>query len=383
MTSPARVAVLRDPPKDRRLSMERFADSLQASFAQSSAFELQGFSVDDSGAASRRRLRRPSGYATRLLRYPIAAARLDADLFHVVDQGYAHIAALLPPERTISTCHDLMLLRAQEGVAGFRGRPTSIVRYRWSTSFLRRFAYVVCDSESTRRDVIRLRGVHPAKTAVVPLGVDQRFRPLNGVAASVRPPEFTRGAHVLFHVSTGHLYKNVPQTLRVLGALRDGGIDVLLARAGRPLSGEDAQLARTLRVSELIVEFGIVSDERLVELYNAADVLVFPSYFEGYGWPPLEAMACGLPVVTSTAPSLIEVVGEAGLSAPADDTEAFVAAIRALLESPDVWSNFRALGLARAAEFTWERTRAAYEDIYAAVLRAVGPTSRRPWHARA
>jgi glycosyltransferase involved in cell wall biosynthesis len=361
--------------------MERFADALEASFAGDPAFELEGFSVAESRSAARLRFRRPAGYVTRLLHYPFAASRLHAELFHVVDQGYAHVAALLPPERTISTCHDLMLLRAEEGVAGFRGRPTSVIRYRWSTSFLRRFARVVCDSESTRRDVIRLRNVDPAKTAVVPPGVDTRFRPLNGTTVQ-RPSEFPAGERVLLHVSTGHRYKNVPQTIRVLAALRDAGHVVRLARVGRHLSPDEQRLAEALRVSALITEFGRVSDERLVELYNTADVFLFPSHYEGFGWPPLEAMACGIPVVTSTAPSLIEVVGDAGLTAPAEDTKALAAAVRRLLESPEACVELRARGLARASAFTWERTRAAYAAIYSDVLLAVGPAPTRGRHGR-
>ena len=108
-------------------------------------------------------------------------------------------------------------------------------------------------------------------------------------------------------------------------------------------------------------------DERLVELYNAADVLLFPSFYEGYGWPPLEAMACGTPVVTSDAPSLVEVVGDAGLQAPAHDTGALAAAVRAVIESTELAAGLRRRGIERAAQFTWQRTIDGFAEAYALV----------------
>jgi len=137
---------------------------------------------------------------------------------------------------------------------------------------------------------------------------------------------------------------------------------------GRSLGSEEASLVRELNVKDRIIELGIVSDVRLVEIYNTAGVLLFPSHYEGFGWPPLEAMACGTPVVVSSAPSLVEVVGDAGLMAAATDTRGLVAAVAAILESVALRRELREKGLVRAAGYSWERTAAAYEDIYLEVL---------------
>jgi glycosyltransferase involved in cell wall biosynthesis len=359
--------------------MERFADGLEAASADSNRIRITGRTVNESRLAKRLGLAAPAGYVTRLIQYPLAAARISADIYHIVDQGYAHVAAFLPRGRTVATCHDLMLLRAEEGVAGFRGRRTSVIRYRWSTSFLQRIARVVCVSNATKADLRRLCAVPGDRIRVIPPGVDDHFRPLRDEERTLLRSTIPKvRKHIVLQISTGHRYKNTTQTLRVVHGLSSEGFDVCLVRAGRPLGREEGALARELNIAGRIIELGIVSDARLVEMYNAADVLVFPSHYEGFGWPPLEAMACGTPVVVSTAPSLLEVVGTAGLTAPASDTRALVECVRRIFDSPALRVELRERGLSRAADYSWERTAAAYEGVYMEVLADLDPAATYP-----
>jgi glycosyltransferase involved in cell wall biosynthesis len=367
------VLLLRDVPEERRLSMERFADGLEQSLPYIPRVSVRATALHESRIAAKVGLRHLDSYACRFVRYPVAARLHRADIYHIIDQGYGHLAALLPRRRTVITCHDLMLLRAAEGDAGFTPRFRSVTRFRWSTSFLRSVAHVVCVSESTRDDVIRLAGVQPVRTTVIPPGVEARFRPLGKVERSVVAAEIAGSAdHVVLHVSTGHPYKNVPGTLRVVSEAKKTGLRIVLARVGAPLREDDWNLARKLGVAGDVIELGRVSDERLIELYNAADVLLFPSHLEGFGLPVLEAMACGTPVVSSSAPSLVSIAGDAALVAPATDVESLAGAVVSILSSPSLAENLRSRGFRRAAQFTWQRAASDYVSVYDRVLKESG-----------
>jgi glycosyltransferase involved in cell wall biosynthesis len=350
--------------------MERFADELEAHLP-AQGIEVDAMALEESRRLAGVRLQRLDSYALRFVQYPLAARRRDADLYHVVDHGYAHATALLPPERVVITCHDLMLIRAAAGYAGFEPQKLSLLRFKWSTSYLRRAAHVVCDSEATREDVVRLRGVDEERTTVIPLGVDPLFRPMSPEERErIRRELGVQDRHVIAHVSTGHPYKNAAGTLRVTAAVRDAGLDVVLARIGKPLVGRDRLLAAELRLNGRVLELNAPTDKRLAELYAAADVFVFPSYHEGFGWPPLEAMACGIPTVVSDAAPLVAVTGGAALSAPAGDVRGLAAAVRDVLESPALAAELRERAFRHVRGYTWERTAAAYAGVYDRVAAA-------------
>jgi glycosyltransferase involved in cell wall biosynthesis len=365
------VLLLRDVPEQRLLSMERLADEIEHGFASRDDVTMRSMTLHQSAIARRVGLGALDSYATRFLRYPIAAARQRADVYHIVDHGYAHAAALLPKERVVASCHDLMLLRAEEGDAGFRGRRTAVLRFRWSTSFLRRVARVVVPTAVTKRDVERLIGVDPSRIDVAPYGIGPAFRPFSADRAlSLRRAIAADGRFLVLHVSTGNPYKNVEGALRTIAALRSAGVPVMLVRAGKPLSRDQQALARALGVTDAIVECGRVPEQRLVELYNACDVLLFPSHHEGYGWPPLEAMACGTPAVTSTCQTLLEVTESAALHAPATGIDALAAQVRRVLEDDDLRERLRWAGIQRAGQYTWERTIDGFASAYAEVAAA-------------
>lgn len=352
MSGAGTVALLRDLPGERRTSMERFADELASALVAATDWEP--------------RPHQPSArFGRRLARfgvYPLAARQLQADVFHVIDHGYADLALALPRERTVVTCHDLILLRAARGEAEPWGGRLLAARFRFSVSQLTRVAHVVCDSTATQADVVRLVGVEPARTSVVALGLDPRFRPAVGDLGTLRDRLGLRGL-LIMHVDSGAPYKNVGATIRVTSRLLDRGLDVRLIRVGVPLPSIYADALP----SGIVRDYGFVSDELLVELYQAADVLLFPSEYEGFGWPPVEAMACGTPVVASDRPALPETLGDAGMLVSPNDETALADTVARVLQEPNLAAELRARGLRRAATFSWERTARAYGDIYARV----------------
>jgi glycosyltransferase involved in cell wall biosynthesis len=348
--------------------MERYADSLARALKAHTGYAVDEL-VPHIAEGSRDGLRSRTGnYLTRMVRYPVVATGHSADLYHVIDHGYAHAAALLPRDRTIVTAHDLMLLRSERGSTGFKGTLTSRSRFRWTVSYLRSAARVICVSQTTQEDVIDLAGVAPHRTSVVPQGIDAQFKPLADHERERVREEFAGLAqHLLLNVSTGDPYKNVGGVLRVLAELRARGLDAGLVRIGRRIGPEEAKLRRALGLDGAVRELGQVGDERLVDLYNAAAVLLHPSYWEGFGWPPLEAMACGTPVVASTAPALREVVDEAGLLADPDHVELLADHVESILLDEAKAEDLRRRGRERAAMFTWgqvaEQVAAIYDEV--------------------
>ncbi|MBI4497828.1 MAG: glycosyltransferase family 4 protein [Chloroflexi bacterium] len=288
------------------------------------------------------------------------------DLIHSPD----FIPPLRRPCPAVITVHDLAFLRFPEilteesrrfygqigrAVAGAEG--------------------IIAVSEGTRRDLHHLLGVPPERVAVVYHGCDPRFRPPadpGAVAAFCRrrglPDSF------LLWVGTLEPRKNLPVLLEAMALLKgrlpeDRGTLVL---AGAPGWREEglAERVRSLGLADRVRCLGPVAADDLVLLYQAAWVFVFPSRYEGFGLPPVEAMACGTPVVASTAPALPEVLGDAVLYCSPDDPGAFAGAVQRLHEDPALYRDRVGAGLAQAARYRWDeaarQTLAVYRRAVAA-----------------
>jgi glycosyltransferase involved in cell wall biosynthesis len=233
----------------------------------------------------------------------------------------------------------------------------------------RRAARVIAVSAHTASDVVARLGVPPERVAVVPNAVGEEFRPEPDarVLAEFRAAKGLPERFVLF-VGTLEPRKNVAGLLRAFARVAAAEPEVPLVIAGGKgwLYDEIFALHKQLGLGDRVRFTGYAAAEELPRLYAAATVFVYPSFYEGFGLPPLEAMACGTPVVASNASSLPEVVGEAGLTVDPRDEGALAAALLLLLRDPDRRAALRAAGLARAAGFSWARTvretRAVYES---------------------
>jgi alpha-1,3-rhamnosyl/mannosyltransferase len=232
-----------------------------------------------------------------------------------------------------------------------------------------RASHIITPSRSTRDDVLKLLPVDPERVSVVPEGVDPIFapRPANEVAARLAPLGLRAGEYLLY-VGTIEPRKNL---LRLLQALDLAGATTgpLVLAGGHGWNNAAIRtaverLARTGRVRSL----GYVPDELRPVLLTGARAFVYPSLYEGFGLPPLEAMACGTPVLTSNVSSLPEVVGDAALFVNPDDVDALATGLARLWRDETLRADLRARGLAQARQFSWERTARATLDVYRAVL---------------
>lgn len=217
---------------------------------------------------------------------------------------------------------------------------------------------VIAPSEAVRQDVMRILRLPPQRVFVTPEAAGPAFGPQD--AGTVEAVRRRYGLEGPFLLSVGSLEpgKNRERLLQAFARLRARGLDYALAIAGQRAwryEGE-APLAQRLGLADAVRFLGYVPPADLPALYSAADLFVFPSLYEGFGLPALEALACGTPVVASNVSALPEVVGDAALQVNPLDVEALTDAMERLLRDEGLRTDLRERGLRRAEEFSWERT---------------------------
>lgn len=366
-------------PKDRRVvlfgglrgapvaSMERFAEALlqELPLVGWPARLIRGHARSFPGPRAAQFA--ANEFSSRVF-YPRLAKRQCASVYHITDHSFAHLVDALPPEQTVVTCHDLMPWMVPEIFNRRLGRAVGLPLWERSVRAMARAGYVACDSSRTRRDVIERIGCREERTSVVPLAASENFVAL--------PAEVRRDARegfglhpdacAVLHVGHSQPYKNVEQVIRVVHCLRRQGLDAIFVKVGR-VTPEQSQMMADLGLLDYYRPMSSISDDRLNDLYNAVDVMLFPSKYEGYGLPPAEAMRTGLPVVISNAEALLEVTAGLAPSFQPDDVDGMADAIRRIWEGRD-HRELNTEGARILAEtYTWQRTASMMAAIYGRV----------------
>jgi glycosyltransferase involved in cell wall biosynthesis len=305
---------------------------------------------------------RSASYSIReQISVPIVLGRQNPDLFHAPHY-------VLPPLvrcRSVVTIHDCIHLMFPQYL------PNRLaLAYARSSIWMaaRTSSRILTVSEASKRDILRFFNVPPEKITVIYNGIDQRFhvKPPDEEMARVRQRYQLEGDFVLY-VGNVKPHKNLGRLLDAFHQVRQGGLDHLkLVVIGDEISKytELRRLVHRLNLHKHIRFLGFMPDETLAVLYRLAAVFVFPSLYEGFGLPPLEAMASGTPVVTSNVSSLPEVVGDAAVLVDPNDAESIADGMRRVLTDPTLAATLTERGLARAAEFSWERSVRQINAIY-------------------
>ncbi|MEW6231871.1 MAG: glycosyltransferase family 1 protein [Chloroflexota bacterium] len=284
------------------------------------------------------------------------------DLLHSTDH-------LLPPlrrVRTVFTVHDLVFLFFPEYHLPLNRWYLTLMMPR----FIRRADAVITVSECSRRDLVRLYRLDQARIHVIYEGIDDHFRPVEDreVLAAVRRQYGLPDGFILY-VGTIEPRKNLTTLLKAYQTLKGQGLESKLVIVGKKgwLYQDFFRRLRELGLEGQVIFPGYVPDDDLPAIYSAAQVFAFPSLYEGFGLPPLEAMACGAPVVCSNTSSLPEVVGDAAILVNPRDVGEIVAAIERVIADSTLRDAMRAKGIAQAAKFSWERAARETLEVYANV----------------
>jgi glycosyltransferase involved in cell wall biosynthesis len=266
---------------------------------------------------------------------------------------------------TVLTVHDLIFERYPEH---HTHRNVAFLRAAMPR-FVRAADAVIAVSEHTKRDLVDIYGTPPAKIAVVYEGIDPAFRPAPPEKTARVRAAYSPDAPYLLMVGTLEPRKNHATALRALAHLtREGCPHHLVIAGGRGWLFEPVRdLVARLGLAGRVRFAGYVPDADLPALYAGAACVLLPSLYEGFGFPVLEAMACGAPVVCSNASSLPEVAGSAALLVSPEDDAALADAVRLVLTQPALAAAMRARGLTQAARFRWERCAAETLAVYRSV----------------
>ena len=286
------------------------------------------------------------------------------EIFHGTD----HLLPRLSHTRSVFTLHDLTALIFPATHTQLNRRFLQLML----PHFLRDADLVIADSASTQRDALRLYRLQPERVRVVHLGVDPRFQPAEpAVQAQVRA-RYRLPDRFILAVGTLEPRKNLITLLEAYQALRAPCPDVQLVIAGGRGWHSDLffNRLRALGLEDCVQLVGRVPDEDLPALYSLAEVFAFPSIYEGFGLPVLEAMACGTPVLSSNVSSLPEVAGKAAIQLAPTEVREWTHALERISHDAGLRASLRERGLKQATRFTWEatarQTYAIYQEVYAA-----------------
>lgn len=284
------------------------------------------------------------------------------DLYH----GTSFVMPPLHHAKGIMTIYDLsFMLFPQFHTREMQAFTKNIRRYA------ERSDCIIAISEQTKQDIVRLLDVPADKVRVTLLAADTRYRVIDDKhrLASVAATYGIDREYILY---TGTLEprKNVPAIIRAFQSIkRELKVPHRLVLAGKKgwLYDDIFAEVRAMDLEHEVIFTGYVPDEDLPFLYNGADLFVYPSFYEGFGLPPLEAMACGCPVITSSTSSLPEVVGAAGIMVDPRKPEELAEAMARVLGDNELLADMRRRGVERAATFSWERcareTLSIYRDV--------------------
>ncbi len=281
------------------------------------------------------------------------------DVFH----GTNYCIPVYAPCPTVVTIHDLSLFtqaHTHENENVTRGK-------RRMPLMARRATRIIAPSEFTKREIIEHLGLRADKIRVIFEAARASMKPLSPAECQPVLAKHQIQSPFLLYVGTIEPRKNLLTLLRAYDELlktTPHRLPLVLCGGRGWLCDEVFQLVEELRLQDQVRFTGYVEDADLPALYSAATAFVYPSLYEGFGLPPLEAMACGTPVITSNVTSLPEVVGQAGLLHDPRDARALTKALAELLADEATQQHFRRAGLEQAARFSWERAARETQNVY-------------------
>jgi glycosyltransferase involved in cell wall biosynthesis len=332
--------------------------------ARPAGLQLPGLNVETAAYQSRLWQSNLGKVLFEQIAFPRACRRWGAQVAHVPYWG----SALWPAVPTVVTIHDLIPLL----LPAYRGGPLVRLYTRLVSASARRAALILTDSLASKRDIEACLGLPPERIRSIYLAQDEQFAPGPAPDDPAIRDGYGLPARYILYLAGHDVRKNVAGMVKAFDIVARADGDVSLVIGGRlparadPPFFDPRPLIASLDLGSRVCLTGWVEESHKPALYRGAACAVFPSYYEGFGLPVLEALACGTPLVTSHAGSLPELAGDAAFALDPDDVPGLAGAILACLTDERLVAGLRQRGPAQAARFTWAQaareTLAAYEE---------------------
>lgn len=362
------LLVVGNYPADRQQSMSRFARLLVNFYKPYAEVDLACPSVLIAGLPGLPAMaRKYLAYIDKLLLFPLwlALHSKSYDIVHIADHSNAFYAFCCSPQRCIVTCHDLLAVRGAMGDSAVACQPSLIGIWlqRLIVTGLRRPGALVFVSQASFNDFRRLVGAPPCQRhAVIPNPLNAPFTSdLDSLDLSVEEQHMLPSAPYLLMVGSAHPRKNRLLALRLLLEMGSES-PYTVVFAGAPLASADRAFIAKYQLTSRVQAVTSPSHTLLNHLYCRAHALLFPSVAEGFGWPLLEAQACGCPVIASATTSIPEVAGDAAFYAEPHDVPTFASHVRSL-EDPALRARLICLGELNLRRFDVEAISCAYTSF--------------------
>jgi len=308
------------------------------------------------------------GYLDRFILFSLILKQAAdwADVVHICDQANAVYIPWLNRKPHVVTCHDMIAIRsAFNEIAEHKTGATGKVYQRWIIAELKKARHVACVSKTTYDDVLRLTRIETGRVSVVKNGLNYPYRHMSEKLSlhHLEQIGIADAVPFLLHVGSNDWYKNKEGLLRIFCQLirLAAGKKWHLVVAGQGLTDELRILARKIGISDRIREAPNVTNEQLCALYSCADGLIFPSIAEGFGWPIIEAQACGCPVLASNRRPMTEAGGDGAVYFDPLDVSGAAGIILQAIQNKD---HLRQRGYRNAAKFSARDMIDAYIQIY-------------------
>lgn len=308
------------------------------------------------------------------VRYPlkIREAARKSDLLHILTHHFAYLLLGVRHENTMVTCFDMIpFARKEEQTPMERGLNILILKG------MKKARRIIAISHWTKGEIMKYAGVAEEKIFVVPCAVDHSlyFPDKEGGKKFREAMDIPDSLPIFLYVGSEQPRKNLKTLTSALRLLAEKGMDFLFLKVGRPQWPKgreiflrqihEARLEERTKILDYVPENAAGGGFCLREVYNAADIFLFPSLYEGFGIPILEAMACGVPTVVSNTTSLPEVAGDGAILLPPEEMDAWSDALRSLLDSEGKRKEAREKGIVNAKKFQWSQSADILKNLYA------------------